>query len=415
MQSHTSRENRQDLIAEAECSRRSSTSDRMKASTPSKSKKLLKSNAPPSLVSRFLDSESAQIIGAVLAVKVLILIYGALSWQIIENKPSPGWLNLWSRWDAVHYQTLAVHGYQAIGDERFLLVYFPLYPWLIRVFGFVFGGPLIGAFVVSTVASIAAARLLDRLAALDEPGTSRRWPVWFLLIFPTSYFLHIGYTESLFLALVLGSFVAARRDRWALAGSLGLLVGLTRFNGLVLIPTLGIEAWQSYRFRRSWNWNWLWIGLIPFGFLIYLFLNYYFSGSAWTFVAFQKEHWFRSFAWPWVGVQESWRTFVGRTPEDAQIIGGQELFFAFLGLLCTVWCCVKLRLAYSIWMVGNLLLICSTPFLLSVPRYMLVMFPIYFLFARAAQKFLWRLVLTAWSLLFLGLFTANFVRGHWTF
>ena len=36
---------------------------------------------------------------------------------------------------------------------------------------------------------------------------------WFLLIFPTAYFLHIGYTESLFLALVLGSFLAARTDR----------------------------------------------------------------------------------------------------------------------------------------------------------------------------------------------------------
>ena len=40
----------------------------------------------------------------------------------------------------------------------------------------------------------------------------------FLLIFPTAYFLHIGYTESLFLALVLGSFLAARTDRWWLAG-----------------------------------------------------------------------------------------------------------------------------------------------------------------------------------------------------
>lgn len=387
----------------------------MKASTSPSSKKLSKSNASSSVIFRFLDSGGAQIIGAVLGLKVLLLVYGALSWQIIENKKSPGWLNLWNRWDALHYQTLAAHGYQATGDERFLLVYFPLYPWLIRGFGSLFGGPLIGAFIISTVASIAAALLLDRVATLDEPQTSRRWPVWFLLIFPTSYFLHIGYTESLFLTLVLASFLAARSDRWALAGVLGLLVGLTRFNGLVLFPALALEAWQHYRVRRSWNWNWLWIALIPCGFLIYLYLNYYVSGSPWTFIAFQKEHWFRSFAWPWVGIQGSWQTFVGRTPEDAQIIGGQELFFAVIALLCTVWCCVKLRLSYSIWMIGNLLLMCSTPFLLSVPRYTLMMFPIYFLFARAAQVFVGRIVLTAWSLLFLALFAANFVRGHWTF
>jgi hypothetical protein len=66
-------------------------------------------------------------------------------------------------------------------------------------------------------------------------------------------------------------------------------------------------------------------------------------------------------------------------------------------------------------MTGNWLLICSTAFLLSVPRYTLMMFPVYFLFARAAQNFVWRILLTGWCLLFLGLFAANFVRGHWTF
>lgn len=377
--------------------------------------RFLKSSTIISLGRKIFTPSNSSIIGAVLAVKALVFVYGVLSWQVIENKPSLGWLNLWNRWDAVHYQTLAAHGYQATGDDRFLLVYFPLYPWLVRAVGSIVVGPLIGAFIVSGIASIAAAVLLHRLARLDETDESEPWAVWFLLIFPTSYFLHIGYTESLFLALVLGSFIAARREHWEIAGVIGFFAALTRLNGLMLVPALAIEAWGCYRKTRSWRWGWLWIGVIPFGFLIYLILNYHLTGNPWTFLLFQKQHWFRSFAWPWVGTQESFKTFLGRAPEDSQIIGGQELLFAFFGLVCTVWCCRRLRPSYSVWMIGNWLMVTSTPFLLSVPRYTLTMFPIYILFARAAKRFIWRIVLTTWSLLFLGLFAANFVRGHWTF
>lgn len=37
--------------------------------------------------------------------------------------------------------------------------------------------------------------------------------VWFFLIFPNAYFLHIGYTESLTLALLLASLLSARSER----------------------------------------------------------------------------------------------------------------------------------------------------------------------------------------------------------
>ena len=56
--------------------------------------------------------------------------------------------------------------------------------------------------------------LLFRLVSLETSPAVGLRAVWFLLIFPTAYFLQIGYTESLFLAFVLGSFLAARTDRW---------------------------------------------------------------------------------------------------------------------------------------------------------------------------------------------------------
>jgi len=64
----------------------------------------------------------------------------------------------------------------------------------------------------------------------------------------------------------------------------------------------------------------------------------------------------------------------------------------------------------------NWLLICSTSFVLSVPRYTLTLFPIFILFARFATKYPTAgLLLTAWSLLFLALFVGKYVGGTWAF
>ena len=74
------------------------------------------------------------------------------------------------------------------------------------------------------------------LAALDFPEPVASDAVWFLYIFPTSFFLHIDYTESLLLLLVVSAFLAARYRDWALAGVLGMLASLTHNNGVYCWP-----------------------------------------------------------------------------------------------------------------------------------------------------------------------------------
>lgn len=75
--------------------------------------------------------------------------------------------------------------------------------------------------------------------------------MWFFLIFPTAYFLHVGYSASLFLALAPASVLAARVDRWGLAGLLGAFRWLTRAGGVVLVPSLAVEAAQKYSTNQS--------------------------------------------------------------------------------------------------------------------------------------------------------------------
>lgn len=359
-----------------------------------------------------------QTVSLVLAAKALLVVYGAAAFTVLQNQWAGGWLEIWNRWDAPHYLDIARQGYVSTGEESRWIVFYPLYPWLVRVAAFVLRDYLLSAFLVSALASVAAALLLQRLAALDEDERAARAAVFFMLAFPTAYFLHVGYTESLFMALALGSFLAARRRAWHVAGILGALAALTRVNGLLLVPALAAEAYAQYRDegRRRPRPEWAWIALVASGFAVYLALNEYALGDPFAFLSIQKEHWFRSFTWPWVSVGDAWRSAAWRTPSDAVMVGWMELLFALLGLGCTIWCAFRLRASYAVWMGANWLLWTSTQFLLSVPRYTLIMFPVYILFARAAIK---RPALggalALWSLLLLGLFAAQFARGHWAF
>jgi mannosyltransferase PIG-V len=352
------------------------------------------------------------VVGWALAIKALLFVFGAKSYQILEDRRAPNinaWLEIWNRWDAAHYLQVARTGYNA----KDVLVY-PLFPWLTRFFAQVSGDYLTGALMLSGIASVVAAVLLQRLARLDYPAPVALRAAWFFLIFPTSYFLHIGYTESLFLALTFGCLLAARTERWWLAGILGALSSMTRAGGLALLPTLAVEAAHQCLVTKRWSWRWLWIAIVPAGFGAYLLINFHAAGGAFAFWGARKSMFYTSPAWPWVGIGE----LVGnlhRTPGQGELVGAQELYFVALGFVCTVVSCFQLRPLYAVWMTVTWFGITSFTFIQSAPRYSLTMFPIFILFALLGRHRFWNKVMTIWSFLFLALFTSLFVRGWWAF
>src|SRR4051812_3693066 len=190
---------------------------------------------------RFREWLNPTVIATVLISKILVLIFAAQSFLVVGEKPfnrADTFLGIWNRWDASLYLKIAQNGYTSTGDDRFLIVFFPLYPTLVA-FGEIFVRDyLLSAFLVSALASIAAGLALRELTRLDHSERTAQLAVLFLFIFPTSYFLHIPYTESLFLALVIGAFLAARKRSWIVAGIVGGLACLTRINGLLLVPAL---------------------------------------------------------------------------------------------------------------------------------------------------------------------------------
>jgi hypothetical protein len=383
-----------------------------------------------------LDSNERLIIGLTLAIKLGVLVLGVVARQLSHGGSAHQFpaLELWDRWDAPHYTDLMVYGYQLDdmrnltnsygyrqvypGELELYIVFYPLFPWLGWLVNAVIHAPVLSAFIVAGAASLFVGPLLYRLVLQDEPPDVALRSAWFLLVFPTAYFLHIGYTEALFMALVVGSFLAARTDRWWLAGLLGGLAALTRINGLVLLLALPIEAatqwYMQPRGERRFRWRWLAIGLVGVGFGIYLAVNLVIYGTPFQFLAVQEGHWHKSVAPPWEAINSALRWF-NEEPDLALMQGFMELLFVGIGLVGTIVAAFRFRPSWFAWMGGNLVLFVSTSFLLSTPRYALTLFPLFVAMALPTRR-TWLLVgLSALSLAGFIYFASRFATGSWAF
>jgi len=372
-----------------------------------------------------------ELIGATLVIKLALIIGGMLVYFAASGAiPDP--FEPWHRWDAPHYTDIAVFGYRADdpgtltapgyrqkfpGDLDLYIVFFPLFPWLVAGVDAVIGAPIVAAFTVTSVASLFVAPMLYRLVAADLGERIGRRSALLLLIFPTAYFLHIGYTEALFLALAFGSLWLARTDRWLGAGILGGLAALTRVNGLVLIPALVVEAWLQWRVHRRLDARWaLALGLVAAGFGVYLALNLAVYGDPFAFSEIQRRHWFKDLSPPWEGILGLGRWMSDPDADIALMYGWAELLFVVIGFVGVVAAVVRLRPTWAAWMAGNWLLIVSTGFVLSTARYSLVLFALPVFLALILER--WRpvgLVLAGLSGLAMAYFAWRFAIGLWAF
>lgn len=353
-----------------------------------------------------------------LAAKIVTFVYGGQAFQIITNKKILSlyeWLSVWYRWDAIHYGHLAQFGYVYSDAAKGSMVFYPLYPALISLFSWITTDLIISGLLISGIAQIFAAIMLYELISLDHERSVAMRAVWFFVIFPTAYFLHIGYSESLFLALLLGSFYCARKERWFYAGILGALTCFTRGNGIILCFALAAEALHQIYQRRSFRKELLWIGLVPLGFIAYLGVIYFATGDALAFFKIRADVYYISSAPPWVGLKAA----IGQTHmtqgTSSEMTGVQELLFLMLGLACSIISWIKLRPSYSVWITASWLIFASVTYIASIPRYTLALFPIFILFALASKKRYWLMVITIWSLIYYSLFSGLFAAGRWAF
>ena len=300
----------------------------------------------------------------------------------------PGWHVLFTgtqRQDALWYMRLATGGY-AIGDPS--AAFFPLYPWLVGVVSSLPGvGPLAAGLVVSHLSFVGAlvvGHALTRLEFGGDPGTARR-AIRYLAIFPTAFFFLAPYTEALFLLLCLLAFWWARRDRWGLAATVGALAALSRSVGVVLVLALGVEAIHQWREQGR--------PLLPrlaaasatvLGPLAWFAWWQVRFGDLWAPLDAQRN-WERASAPPWGtladAVWHAWR-YRGYWLLDLVVV-----LLAVIGVVLAI---RRVRPSYLTYAGASVVLPLLAPYpdrpLLSMPRFMVVVFPLAWGYAHAVER-----------------------------
>ena len=153
----------------------------------------------------------------------------------------------------VNLQSIAQYGY--FGPAGHVVpnqvAYFPGYPIALHVVQLVVRQWTVSGLLLSFVAGGVAVVALGRVAELDyEPGSGGR-AVLYLVASPAAIFLAAGYTESLFLAFALCSWLAARRHNWMLAVLLAGGACIIRVEGLFLCAALLVEIGRRAGGQRA--------------------------------------------------------------------------------------------------------------------------------------------------------------------
>jgi hypothetical protein len=333
-----------------------------------------------------------------------------------STEPIQLFMNQFSKWDSPHYMYIAQNGYVNQGDPANFIVFFPLYPLLVRLITFDFAYINLSGLIISNLSSIIAVIYLFKLAKLDYNDTAAKKAVLYLSVFPTAYFLSAVYTESLFLALVIASIYYARNAKWPLAGFLGLLASLTRIAGLLLLPVLIVEYFHQKEWKiKTANLKLLWTSLPAIGFLAYLIINYQVTGNLFTFMDVERVHWHQTLD-PFGGLSGALGWFGINAFPDSITLGYAQVAFAVFGFLTVLaGYKAKLRPSYQIYLLLTWMLSVSTSLWISIPRYVLTMFPIFMILALHSQKRTVTITITAIPSAALCYFTWLFATGAWAF
>jgi len=303
---------------------------------------------------------------------------------------TPGWHNLitaLTRDDALWFLRIATSGYR-VGDNS--AAFFPLYPLAVRITSLVVGDrPLLASLLVSNGSFFLALLLLHDLTARELSERVARTTIVYLAVFPTSFFFLAPYSESTFLLLSVATFWFARRDRWALAALAGALAALTRSIGIVLAPSLVAMAFERPRRGGGSPWGRVVAGAsVLLGPLAYLAWWGLARGDALAPLDAQAN-WQRELASP--------LTTIGRAIRLATDVGIPNQGYWIIDVLVTgvVVAAVvagwrRLPVGHLVYSLGSLLIPLSYPFpdrpLLSMPRFVAVIFPAFQVMADASER-----------------------------
>lgn len=368
---------------------------------------------------RLGDPLLAQVL--VLALATRLMLY-CVNWFTLKVMP-PSWeepsraLGGWIRWDGGHYIRIAMNGYLDAADPG-SPAFFPLYPLMMRGFTGVFGMDpnreaigLAGVVISAACFLIAVPLFADLVRRSYGPDVARAATV-LLVVSPFSLFFSAAYTESLFLLLVVVTFVLAGRGWWLLAAGIVALATATRLTGIALVPAILVMAWTSGVPRRTIVMTAV---ISPLGIVAYMAYLWRAAGDPLVFLRAQSE---------WGGWYHRWGQFLEaylRRPRE--IVTGEHyyavallslaLFVLAVACLPAIWRMLDPGLA----LFSTLVMVQGMTSLISLGRYLLPAIGVYVVLGVLACRPGW----PSWmyqvgvicSGCLLAMLTILFSQGYW--
>ena len=182
-------------------------------------------------------------IGCVMLLSRLLILASAMVGSVLTGSLErlfTAAISHWVRWDASDYIDLARLGY---GANEQLLVFLPLYPLVVKLFATLFMGHYVFAgFFVSNVCLMGSGWALYHIVNAQYGERSARRAVLLMMFAPLSLAFSVPYAESMFLMFTLLAVLFAKNHRFAWAGVFGMLSAATRLIGVLSFIPILMEA-----------------------------------------------------------------------------------------------------------------------------------------------------------------------------
>jgi hypothetical protein len=181
------------------------------------------------------------------------------------------------QWDSYHYIDIVERGYQLpegtltaedVHANRANVGYFPGYPFFSKSAKLLFGtsNPISLLLVAQLFCFIFWTEIFLLMGFWGVPKRERLFCAFTIGVFPSAFFLVAGYSESLFMATLLGLILGTERwiilaggrkvdSNWVLAAVSGFFLSATRLVGipLAVYPVIRwVNEQQSYKMDRKW-------------------------------------------------------------------------------------------------------------------------------------------------------------------
>ncbi len=353
---------------------------------------------------------------------------------ILDTFNLPRWLYSWANFDGVHYLTIIKNGYHG---AAFIQAFFPGYPILAFIFNVFINNNLLASLFVSNISFVIFLFFWFQFLRQNFSAKIAQYGLLILLLFPTSFFFGATYTESLFLLLVIGTFWSVQQKRYWFTAVLVALASTTRVTGILLLPAVVFEIifsdtkwslslkkiqtniqeklgkWQKYIKQ---------IGIVSLGavgLLAYMYYLYREFGDPLYFFHVQSEfgggvRQETLVSYPQV-IFRYIKILLTARPFDLKYFAYvQELVVGIIGLIAILYSTKKVRVSYVVFSVLAFFLPTLTGTFSSMPRYILVCFPIFILLATWAEKSkIFRYTWFIGSSILLVLNTILFIQGYW--